>query len=77
MPGDLSAEDALRLQARPSEGSNLGFGEWLDEDAWVPEELPPTSDSGQWERLRAQYPGLAQSQRRTLDDKLEGATCRR
>ena len=54
MPGDLSAEDALRLQARPSEGSNLGFGEWLDEDAWVPEELPPTSDSGQWERLRAQ-----------------------
>ena len=59
MPGDLSAEDALRLQARPSEGSNLGFGEWLDEDAWVPEELPPTSDSGQWERLRAQYPGLA------------------
>ncbi|CAE7209052.1 lgrA, partial [Symbiodinium natans] len=54
VPGDLSAEDALRLQARPSEGSNLGFGEWLDEDAWVPEELPPTSDSGQWERLRAQ-----------------------
>ena len=53
-------EDAFRLQARPEEGRNLGFGTWLGEDAWVPGELPSVGSNQTWDRLRKEYPGLAE-----------------
>lgn len=56
---DVTVEDALRLQSRPQEGRHLGYGEWLEEDVWVPEELPSVEENATWNRLRRQYPGLS------------------
>ena len=43
--GSLTAEEAVRLQARFCEGHNLGYGTCLGTDAWVPGELPSVGDN--------------------------------